>query len=179
MPGGEVLGDECGSHQTADPNGRVRRDAAGCPRRTRVTRAHDVFRYRPRMGTEPDCDVLVIGGGVVGLTTAVVLAERGVRVRLWTRDPVERTTSAVAGALWWPYRIEPVAAARAWALRSLEVYEELAARPSVTGVRLVEGVLGETGLDEMGSWAAARLPGLRAATAEEYPVGAGCGRGCR
>ncbi|MFC8393252.1 MULTISPECIES: FAD-dependent oxidoreductase [unclassified Streptomyces] len=125
------------------------------------------------MGTELDRDVLVIGGGVVGLTTAVVLAERGVRVRLWTRDPVGRTTSAVAGALWWPYRIEPVASVRAWALRSLEVYEELAARPEVTGVRMAEGVLGETGLDEVGAWAAARLPGLRVATAEEYPVGSG------
>lgn len=110
----------------------------------------------------------MIGGGVIGLTTAVVLAERGSRVRLWTRDPVERTTSAVAGALWWPYRIEPVASARRWALDSLGVYEELAQRPERTGVRMVEGVLGETELDEVDGWAAARLPGLRASTAEEY-----------
>ncbi|GGR10607.1 amino acid oxidase [Streptomyces pilosus] len=125
------------------------------------------------MGDGPDGDVLVIGGGVIGLTTAVVLAERGARVRLWSRDPVERTTSAVAGALWWPYRIRPVASARAWALRSLEVYEGLAARPDVTGVRMVEGVLGETALDEVDAWAAARLPGLRLATAREYPAGSG------
>nr|WP_202551434.1 FAD-dependent oxidoreductase [Streptomyces sp. SID8352] len=109
-----------------------------------------------------------MGGGVIGLTTAVVLAERGRRVRLWTREPVERTTSAVAGALWWPYRVEPVALARRWALRSLDVYEELAARPGETGVRMVEGVLGETGREEVEGWAAARLPGLRAATAGEY-----------
>ncbi|GHH95170.1 amino acid oxidase [Streptomyces capillispiralis] len=132
-----------------------------------------MFRYRPPMETELDCDVLVVGGGVIGLTTAVVLAERGVRVRLWTRDPVERTTSAVAGALWWPYRIEPVASARAWALRSLEVYEELAARPEATGVRMAEGVLGETALEDVGAWAAARLPGLRRATSAEYPAGSG------
>ncbi|MEJ1200032.1 MULTISPECIES: FAD-dependent oxidoreductase [unclassified Streptomyces] len=120
------------------------------------------------METELDDEVVVVGGGVVGLTTAVVLAERGRRVRLWTREPVERTTSAVAGALWWPYRIEPVALVRAWALRSLDVYEELAARSEESGVRMVEGVLGETGLDEVDTWAAARLPGLRVATAEEY-----------
>ncbi|MEU3734453.1 FAD-dependent oxidoreductase [Streptomyces sp. NPDC033538] len=120
------------------------------------------------METELDGEVVVVGGGVVGLTTAVVLAERGRRVRLWTREPAERTTSVVAGGLWWPYRIEPVALAQAWALRSLEVYEELAARPEETGVRMVEGVLGETGLDEVGAWAATRLPGLRAATAAEY-----------
>ncbi|MDO0938234.1 FAD-dependent oxidoreductase [Streptomyces sp. DG2A-72] len=119
------------------------------------------------MSNEPNDEIIVVGGGVIGLTTAVVLAERGRRVRVWTRDPVERTTSAVAGALWWPYRIEPVAQARKWALRSLEVYEELAGRPEVTGVRMVEGVLGEAGLDD--AWAADRLPGLRPATAEEYP----------
>ncbi|MEU3286125.1 FAD-binding oxidoreductase [Streptomyces longwoodensis] len=117
--------------------------------------------------------VIVVGGGVIGLTTAVVLAERGHRVRVWTREPAERTTSAVAGGLWWPYHIEPVESARAWALRSLEVYEELAARPSRTGVRLVEGVLGETDPAEVEAWAAGRLPGLRAATAAEYPRGGG------
>lgn len=119
------------------------------------------------MSNEPNDEIIVVGGGVIGLTTAVVLAERSRRVRVWTRDPVERTTSAVAGALWWPYRIEPVAQARRWALRSLDVYEELTGQPEVTGVRMVEGVLGEAGLDD--AWAADRLPGLRPATAEEYP----------
>ncbi|WP_369242439.1 FAD-dependent oxidoreductase [Streptomyces sp. R21] len=103
----------------------------------------------------------------MGLTTAVVLAEDGRRVRVWARDPIERTTSAVAGGLWWPYRIEPEALAGAWSLRSFAVYEELAARPDETGVRMVEGVQGETRLDDLGPWAA-RVPGLRAATADEY-----------
>ncbi|MCR3728297.1 D-amino-acid oxidase [Streptomyces umbrinus] len=113
-------------------------------------------------------DVIVVGSGVIGLTTAVVLAESGRRVRVWTREPAEGTTSAVAGALWWPYSVEPLELARAWALESLSVYEELAARPEETGVRMVEGVLGESRLDEQGPWAAARLPGLRASTPEEY-----------
>ncbi|MEV5906835.1 FAD-dependent oxidoreductase, partial [Streptomyces sp. NPDC052127] len=107
------------------------------------------------MDTRLSGDVIVVGGGVIGLATAVVLAERGLRVRVWTRDPVERTTSAVAGALWWPYHIEPMARARVWALRSLEIYEELAERPGETGVRLVDGILGETELEEVEGWAAA------------------------
>ncbi|MFD4872025.1 FAD-dependent oxidoreductase [Streptomyces sp. NPDC058420] len=115
-------------------------------------------------------DVIVVGGGVIGLTTAVVLAERGARVRVWTREPVELTTSAVAGALWWPYRIEPEPLVGEWALQSLVVYEELAARPEETGVRMVEGVQGETRLDELGPWAA-RVPGLREARAEEFAGG--------
>ncbi|MGW0823433.1 FAD-dependent oxidoreductase [Streptomyces sp. NPDC002845] len=114
-----------------------------------------------------DDDVIVIGGGVAGLTTAAVLAESGRRVRLWTREPAERTTSAVAGGLWWPYRIEPEVLVGEWALESLVVYEELAARPDETGVRMVEGVHRGAALDGLGAWAA-RVPGLRATTAEEY-----------
>ncbi|GGU30517.1 amino acid oxidase [Streptomyces daghestanicus] len=139
------------------------------PVRARGPRGGAGFRYGPRMDSELDGDVVVVGAGVTGLTTAVVLAERGARVRVWTREPVERTTSAVAGALWWPYRIAPAAAARAWALRSLDVYEGLAARGEPAGVRMAEGVLGETGRDEVDGWAAERLPGLRAATAREHP----------
>ena len=119
------------------------------------------------MNSERNDDVIVVGSGVIGLTTAVVLAESGRRVRVWTREPAERTTSAVAGALWWPYRIEPEVLVGEWALQSLSVYEELAARPEETGVRMVEGVHGETVLDKLGSWAA-RVSGLRAATAGEY-----------
>ena len=104
--------------------------------------------------------MIVVGGGVIGLTTALVLAEHGRRVRVWTRDPAERTTSAVAGALWWPYRIEPEASAGEWALASLSVYQELAERPGETGVRMVEGVQAGLRLDELGLWAA-RVPGLR------------------
>ncbi|MEU3853702.1 FAD-dependent oxidoreductase [Streptomyces sp. NPDC029554] len=126
------------------------------------------------MADEPSDEIVVVGGGVTGLTTAVVLAEGGRRVRVWTKDAAEATTSAVAGALWWPYRIEPAALARAWGLRSLEVYEELARRPGQAGVRMVEGVLGETGLDEVAGWLAARVPGLRATTPGEY-----AGRGVR
>lgn len=115
-------------------------------------------------------EFLVVGGGVIGLTTAIVLAEQGRQVRVWTRDPVERTTSAVAGGLWWPYRIQPEVRVGDWALASLTVYEEQAERPEETGVRLVPGVHGETSLDELGPWAS-RVAGLRPATAEEYPGG--------
>ncbi|KUM98735.1 amino acid oxidase [Streptomyces cellostaticus] len=105
--------------------------------------------------------MIVVGGGVVGLTTAVALAESGRRVRVWAREPAEHTTSAVAGGLWWPYRIEPEPLVGAWALESLGVYEELATCPEETGVRLVEGVHEGTRLDELGEWAG-RVPGLRA-----------------
>ncbi|MGW0204852.1 FAD-dependent oxidoreductase [Streptomyces sp. NPDC003233] len=105
--------------------------------------------------------MIVVGSGITGLTTAVVLAESGRRVRVWAREPAERTTSAVAGGLWWPYRIEPEPLVGAWALASLVVYEELADRRDETGVRLVDGVHRGIRLDELGAWAG-RVPGLRA-----------------
>lgn len=43
-------------------------------------------------------DVIVVGGGAIGLTTALELALNGRSVRVWARDRAERTTSAVAGA---------------------------------------------------------------------------------
>ncbi|MFJ3905301.1 FAD-dependent oxidoreductase [Streptomyces sp. NPDC090025] len=113
-------------------------------------------------------DVIVVGAGVVGLTSAIRLAERGLRVLVWSRDPAAGTTSAVAGALWWPYRIEPEAEVGDWSLASLRVYEELAADPTATGVRLVPGVHADTVLAGLGDWAR-RVPGLRQLPPDEVP----------
>ncbi|MFD3436593.1 FAD-dependent oxidoreductase [Streptomyces sp. NPDC058685] len=115
-------------------------------------------------------DVVVVGSGVIGLTTAVVLAESGRRVRLWTRDAAEVTTSAVAGALWWPYRIEPAERVGGWATATLRVYRELAGRPEETGVRLVAGVLADQAVARLGSWSA-EVDELRAAKPDELPPG--------
>ncbi|MEV4432514.1 FAD-dependent oxidoreductase [Streptomyces sp. NPDC049555] len=119
-------------------------------------------------------DVIVAGAGVAGLTTAVVLAERGHRVRVWTRSPTAESTSAVAGGLWWPYRIAPEERAGAWALHSLAVMTELAQQPQETGVRLVTGTHAGPAPHELGPWAR-RVPGLRAATTGELPPGHGRG----
>lgn len=102
--------------------------------------------------------MIVVGGGISGLSTALVLIERGRRVRVWSREPAEVTTSAVAGALWWPYRIEPEERVGAWALATLRRYEEWAGRPE-TGVRLVGGVHCGERLAALGPWAG-ELAGL-------------------
>jgi D-amino-acid oxidase len=83
-------------------------------------------------------EAIVVGGGVIGLTTAVVLAERGMDVRVWSRGPVEETASAVSGGLCWPYRIEPQAKAVDWAERSFRHFAWLSEQAH-TGVRLVRG----------------------------------------
>lgn len=116
------------------------------------------------------CDVIVVGSGVIGLTCAVTLAEGGRRVAVWCREQAADTTSAVAGGLWWPYRIEPEDAAGRWSLDALSELTALAGDPQRTGVRLADGT--HAGLDRagLGGWADG-LPGLRPAAAAELPAG--------
>ncbi|KNB53652.1 NAD(P)/FAD-dependent oxidoreductase [Streptomyces caatingaensis] len=115
-------------------------------------------------------DVIVVGSGVIGLTTAVLLAERGARVEVWTRETAAQTTSAVAGGLWWPYRIEPADRVAAWSLASLAVLTELARDPGGTGVRLTDGTEAGTSVAGLGAWAR-QVPGLRDAPPREVPKG--------
>ncbi|MFI9640036.1 FAD-dependent oxidoreductase [Micromonospora sp. NPDC051925] len=49
-----------------------------------------------------DTDVLVVGGGIIGLTAALRLRERGARVAVLSADEPGDTVSAVAAAVWYP-----------------------------------------------------------------------------
>jgi D-amino-acid oxidase len=49
--------------------------------------------------------VTVIGAGVIGLSTAICLAEAGVRVAVHATETPDQTTSAAAGALWGPHLV--------------------------------------------------------------------------
>jgi D-amino-acid oxidase len=54
---------------------------------------------------QTDADVLVVGAGVIGLTTAICLAEAGMTVAVAAADAPRQTTSATAGALWGPHLV--------------------------------------------------------------------------
>jgi D-amino-acid oxidase len=86
-----------------------------------------------------DCDVLVVGAGVSGLTTAVCLAEAGMRVTVLAAAPPAETTSSVAGAIWGPHLVEDSPRTARWALVTLAQLREFAADPA-TGVRIATGV---------------------------------------
>jgi D-amino-acid oxidase len=47
----------------------------------------------------------VVGGGVMGLSTARLLQLRGARVTIYTKALPPDTTSNVAGAQWWPFSV--------------------------------------------------------------------------
>jgi D-amino-acid oxidase len=67
----------------------------------------------------------VVGAGVVGLTCAVRLLEEGHRVDVLARDLPLETTSAVAGAFWYPYRAYPFERVTEWAARTYDVFAGL------------------------------------------------------
>jgi D-amino-acid oxidase len=84
--------------------------------------------------------VIVVGAGVVGLTCAVRLAEAGHETHVLARDLPPETTSAVAAALWYPYRALPQDRVTAWSARTYGVLSELAGTAPASGVRLRDGV---------------------------------------
>jgi D-amino-acid oxidase len=113
--------------------------------------------------------VTVVGGGVVGLTTALRLAEAGHAVTCVRDQPVGETVSAVAGGLWFPYHVEPKDRVVAWGLVALERFTALAHDPSA-GVTLRQGLLVERGPADR--WWTEGLPSWRPASTGELPAGA-------
>ena len=85
-----------------------------------------------------DREVLVVGAGVIGLTTAVRLAEAGFRVRVLAAGTGRATTSYAAGATWSPYLVEWTDRSRAWSFETLDELRRLAADPAA-GIALVPG----------------------------------------
>jgi D-amino-acid oxidase len=91
--------------------------------------------------------VVVVGCGVSGLSAGVRLAEDGHDVRIVARDLAQQTTSSVAAAIWYPYRVSsPPESAQdrdlvlEWAGHTLATLIELARVPAagVTLRRVVE-----------------------------------------
>jgi D-amino-acid oxidase len=107
--------------------------------------------------------VVVVGAGVVGLTCAVRLAEAGHETHVLARDLPPETTSAVAAALWYPYRALPQDRVTAWSARTYQVLCELSRQPG-TGVRVRDGVelLGRDAAAE--PWWRAAVPALATVT---------------
>ncbi|MGW6389700.1 FAD-dependent oxidoreductase [Streptomyces sp. NPDC055103] len=112
--------------------------------------------------------VVVVGAGVAGLTTAVVLAEAGASVHV-IAEQVPGVTSLAAGAMWGPYLVEPKDKVDHWGQRSLEVFRELADDPG-TGVRLTSGIEASRTAEAPPDWATT-LPSFRPCESAELPTG--------
>jgi D-amino-acid oxidase len=68
-------------------------------------------------------DALVIGAGVIGLTSAICLAESGMEVRIVAAAAPQETTSRAASAMWGSSFAGPADDVRRWALDSRYVHD--------------------------------------------------------
>jgi len=112
-------------------------------------------------------NITVVGAGVVGLCTARTLEERGHEVQVVAAGTEDATTSAVAGACWFPYRAGPPDRVAAWAAETRHWLDEVAADPG-SGVAPITGyeITSDDRLDPPRPWWAAHI----AVTREPAPV---------
>jgi len=85
-------------------------------------------------------EVLVIGGGVSGLSAAIALAGAGYDVQVAARELGESTTSAVAAAFWYPYHAYPEDQVTRLAAVSLRRFTALVDAEPDAGVRRLEAL---------------------------------------
>lgn len=107
-------------------------------------------------------DVIVIGGGIIGLTAAVRLQDAGLAVEVWSPGGPSHTVSVISAAVWYPSYTDFSPSVRRWALAAYDEFTGQAAS-GVPGLALrpTRNVAMPTG----DLWWAP--PGLRVTAAEE------------
>lgn len=102
--------------------------------------------------------VVVLGAGVIGLTSALTLEEAGHDVRVIAAAKGSSTTSAAAGAIWYPFKVGPPEKASHWAGATLRWLTELAKNTPSAGVDLLSRT--ELASDDRKPWWADATPGI-------------------
>jgi D-amino-acid oxidase len=121
--------------------------------------------------------VVVVGAGVIGLTTALVAARAGYAVTVVAAHRPEDTVSAVAAAIWAPYHAEPAAWIAPWAVATFSIFAELASTAPESGVQMREGVVVHRAGTPPLPWATT-VPNNRPAQTDELPADATGGTVC-
>ena len=105
-------------------------------------------------------DAVVVGAGIIGLTTALRLQQAGARVAVLTAEPSAETTSSVAAAVWYPTRTRFEPHVRDWAVRTYDEFARQAA-DGVPGVVMRPTWMLLRGEAQDVPWWASALPDLR------------------
>lgn len=112
-------------------------------------------------------NIIVIGGGVIGLSSALALQQAGHRIRLVTRELPQDSASAAAGAIWSGGWL--AGRMRRWAASTLQLFLSLCEDPG-SGVTLqrIRKVFPEP---VPAAWYAAQLPFCERLPAADLPDG--------
>ncbi|WP_036436990.1 FAD-dependent oxidoreductase [Mycobacterium sp. URHB0044] len=113
--------------------------------------------------------VVVVGSGITGLTSAIALLEAGHEVRVVAAEPSGATTSALAAAVWFPTHVGPWERVSGWGADTFRVLADHVAA-GVPGVVMREslGLYREPPGEP--AWTAA-VDGVRPAEPDELPPG--------
>jgi D-amino-acid oxidase len=90
--------------------------------------------------TTTDADVLVIGAGVIGLSTAICLVEAGASVAVAAAELPPQTTSIAAGAVWGPHLVGMDDRITRWADMTRSWLIDLSEHGLPSTVRLASGI---------------------------------------
>ncbi len=81
--------------------------------------------------------VLIIGAGVSGLSSGILLLQSGFKVEIWAKDMPEDTTSNIAAAFWYPYLCNPREKVIGWSKDTLNYLKQNALPDENSGVKLM------------------------------------------
>lgn len=79
--------------------------------------------------------ILVLGAGVSGLSSAILLRKAGFDVTIWTKDTSPNITSDIAAAIWYPYLSDHKEKALTWGQATFEYLTQHALTDPHSGCR--------------------------------------------
>ncbi|WP_030058432.1 MULTISPECIES: FAD-dependent oxidoreductase [Streptomyces] len=116
---------------------------------------------------ERTADVVVVGSGIIGLTTALRLQDKGLRVVVVTADGLLSTTSAVAAAVWYPVGVDVSSRVAEWGAATLAEFARQA-EAGIPGVSMRNTRMAMHRQQPPGTpWWGAAVPELRRLTPAE------------
>lgn len=68
--------------------------------------------------------VAVIGSGIIGLSSALTLLNKGLSVAVYSSSLIHQTSSSIAHAYWWPHKIKFDDRIEKWASSSYQMYSK-------------------------------------------------------
>ena len=114
-------------------------------------------------------EILVLGAGVSGLTSGILLLREGYPVTIWAKDLPPDTTSNKAAALWQPFLSGPVEKVPGWSRESLDIYKKESGNPETGCIRTKTAFIFDKEVED--PWWSDAIEGISRLERSELPEG--------